>query len=181
MSSPSALFYDEMQEPIDVLSGDKAQKPTYKLSCDKAQGLTSMAYDEFNDNESISAEAVSESSKNKDGLITIVMCKFCNKNLKIQEDESMSSFRKHLNTKHRNKVPELKKSNDDNNNKVQCVLVLDMLNNKANEKHNHELFDPKKFTDLVKKWVIKHNWSFHIVEDDVLNQYLHIWILMRKV
>ncbi|CAG8720253.1 4510_t:CDS:1, partial [Dentiscutata heterogama] len=63
MSSPSALSYNETQEPMDILSGDEAQELMYMLSCDEAQGLTSMAYDEFNDNESISAKAVSKSSK----------------------------------------------------------------------------------------------------------------------
>ncbi|CAG8718126.1 12348_t:CDS:1, partial [Dentiscutata heterogama] len=58
MSSPSALSYDEIQKPMDVLSGDEAQEPMYKLSCNEAQGLTSMAYDEFNNNESISVEAI---------------------------------------------------------------------------------------------------------------------------
>ncbi|CAG8725517.1 9633_t:CDS:2, partial [Dentiscutata erythropus] len=90
----------------------------------------------------------------------VVEYMFCNKSLKVREDRSTSSFRKHLASQHKNKVPELKTSNIS-----QGITVLDMLNNN-NVNRNYEPFDSKILTDLIKKWVIKYNWSFHIIEDE---------------
>ncbi|CAG8814597.1 3200_t:CDS:1, partial [Racocetra fulgida] len=44
--------------------------------------------------------------------------------LKVSEDRSTSSFRKHLTSQHKNKVPELATSNTSRG-----ITILDILNN----------------------------------------------------
>ena len=62
------------------------------------------------------------------------VCDHCGNGFKIRKDGSTSSFRKHLIRLHKNKVPELKGSNEPNTEPPQNVSVLDMLKNKAKNK-----------------------------------------------
>ena len=59
------------------------------------------------------------------------VCDHCGNGFKIRKDGSTSSFRKHLIRLHKNKVPELKGSNEPNTEPPQNVSVLDMLKSKA--------------------------------------------------
>ncbi|CAG8600708.1 2656_t:CDS:2 [Cetraspora pellucida] len=124
MSSPSALSY-EVRELTDASSYDETQEeqPTAMANSNESEG-----------NES-SLTTGSESSKSKDELVG--ECRFCNKSLKIRKNKSTSSFKRHLAAHHENKVPELRMPNQAHN---------------ANTIYNRKIFDPQKFTDLVKKW-----------------------------
>ncbi|CAG8843215.1 3294_t:CDS:2, partial [Gigaspora margarita] len=96
--------------------------------------------------------------KKKNG--SFAKCNFCHPKKLIKcADGSTSSLRRHL-TIHKGKVPELI-------NKELNISVVDLLKNQQSINNcPHEPFDLKTFKTLVKRWIVKHNYPFNIIEDE---------------
>ncbi|CAG8725419.1 7137_t:CDS:2 [Cetraspora pellucida] len=119
MSNSLSLSYDETLEPMNISYFDEDSE--LLSSAEATTSSESFVWKYF----------TKKKIKNK----LVAACSFCNTNLKIQEDGSTSSFKRHLATKYKNKVLELKRSNIIPD---AGIIVLDMLKNNASINHNHE-------------------------------------------